>query len=206
MTQSIDAARLSLKGAFRPVIIGVSAAKEVIRSRLYVPPPETIGEQVPCYMHYPADRDLGFFAQLVAERSVVKTANGKLYRGWEQLPGRANEAADLAVYSYAALYVLLHFGLKLNKRADKISLTVGLPAATSGLLAAHGNPAANILVLTSEQCKVSAAMPGDTAGPTVMVTGSGTKPVGQRRSLLRLETKLAGVAPNGSAGQSGPAK
>ena len=107
------------KATFRPVILGVNAAKDAIRYRLALDQPQ-LGAAKPGYMHYPADRDSGFFAQLLAERSVVKSANGQRYRVWEQIPGRANEALDLAVYSYAALCGLLHFGLKLNRRADEI--------------------------------------------------------------------------------------
>ena len=106
--------------AFRPVIIGVNAAKDVIRSRLHLDPPRA-GEAVAGYMHFPDDRDLGYFAQLVSERSVMKQAGGQRYRVWELGAGRTNEALDLAVYSYAALCGLLHFGLKLNQRADDMN-------------------------------------------------------------------------------------
>lgn len=108
------------KATFRPVIIGVNAAKDVIRNRLHLLPPP-LGEALPGYMHYPADRDMGFFAQLVSERSVTKQVGGQRYRVWELPPGRANEALDLAVYSYAALCGLLHMGVKLNKRADDMA-------------------------------------------------------------------------------------
>jgi phage terminase large subunit GpA-like protein len=39
---------------------------------------------------------------------------------WEQIPGRANEALDCLVYSYAALCGLKHMGLKLNVRAANL--------------------------------------------------------------------------------------
>lgn len=104
---------------FRPYIIGVNAAKDIIRSRLKIeqPPAETA---CPGYMHYPQDRDVNFFAQLVSERSVRKRIGGKDVRVWEQTPGRANEALDLAVYSYAALCGLMQQGLKLNIMADRM--------------------------------------------------------------------------------------
>jgi len=104
------------KASFRPVIIGVNAAKDVIRARLHVEEPG------PGYMHFPSDRDINYFAQLVSERSVAKLVNGQRFRVWELPPGRANEALDLAVYSYAALCGLMHFGLKLNKRADEVAI------------------------------------------------------------------------------------
>lgn len=72
-------------------------------------------------MHYPADRDINFFAQLVAERSVKKHERGQIFRVWELMPGRRNEALDLAVYSYAALCGLTYMGLRLNRKADAIA-------------------------------------------------------------------------------------
>jgi phage terminase large subunit GpA-like protein len=99
------------KASFRPVIIGVNAAKDTIRARLHIEQPG------PGYMHFPADRDIGYFEQLIAERSVLKVTSGIRYRVWELPPGRANEAADCRVYAYAALCGLAHFGLQLNRRA-----------------------------------------------------------------------------------------
>lgn len=107
------------KSQFKPIILGVNAAKDAIRSRLHMEQPEA-GISSAGYMHYPVERDLHYFSQLLAERSVVKTAGGQRYRVWELLPGRANEALDCRVYSYAALKGLLHFGLNLNQFADSI--------------------------------------------------------------------------------------
>lgn len=109
------------KSSFRPVIIGVNAAKDSIRYRLH----QT--EKGPGYMHFPTDRDINYFAQLTSERSVSKTSGGQRYRMWELPPGRANEALDCRVYAYAALCGLLHLGLKLNKRADEVNALIGLP-------------------------------------------------------------------------------
>jgi len=108
------------KQAFRPVIIGVNAAKDIIRSRLAQEQPGA-DEPSPGYMHYPSDRDINFFAQLISERLVTKAVNGQRFRVWELAAGRANEALDLAVYSYAALCGLLHMGLKLNQRAEAVA-------------------------------------------------------------------------------------
>ncbi|WP_240775879.1 phage terminase large subunit family protein [Nissabacter sp. SGAir0207] len=107
------------KSTFRPVIIGVNSAKDVIRNRLHLDAPAA-GESKAGYMHYPHDRDLHYFSQLLAERSVVKTTGGFKYRVWELRAGRANEALDCRVYAYAALCGLLHSGLKLNVLADTI--------------------------------------------------------------------------------------
>lgn len=103
------------KASYRPIILGVNAAKDVIRTRLH------IEESGPGMMHFPADRDVNYFAQLTAERSVVKAVGGQRYRVWELLPGRRNEALDCRVYAYGALCGLLHFGLKLNRRADGLN-------------------------------------------------------------------------------------
>lgn len=102
------------KKSFRPVIIGVNAAKDSVRSRLH------IDEVGPGYMHYPADRDINYYAQLTAERSVRKVSGGQAYRVWELPPGRANEALDCRVYAYAALCGLIHHGFKLNRRAAEV--------------------------------------------------------------------------------------
>ncbi|MBV8973092.1 MAG: phage terminase large subunit family protein [Sphingomonadaceae bacterium] len=102
------------KKSFRPVIIGVNAAKDFIRTALGR---ERLG---PNYMHFPASRDIGYFQQLTAERSITKVVSGRKFRVWELPPGRANEALDCRVYAYAALAGLLHMGLKLNKRAGEV--------------------------------------------------------------------------------------
>lgn len=104
------------KSTFRPVILGVNAAKDVIRSRLHI---DKAGAG---YMHFPADRDINYFAQLTSERSVRKFSAGQHYRVWELPAGRANEALDCRVYAYAALCGLLHLGLKLNKRAEHVAV------------------------------------------------------------------------------------
>ena len=109
------------KASFRPVIVGVNAAKDVIRARLHL---DAAG---PGYMHFPVDRDINYFAQLTSERLITKLANGQKYRVWELPAGRANEALDCRVYAYAALCGLLHFGLKLNRRAEEVTTTIGPP-------------------------------------------------------------------------------
>lgn len=99
---------------FRPIIIGVNAAKDSIRSRLHI---EKSG---PGYMHFSVDRDLVYFSQLTAERLVIKESGGQRYSTWELPKGKANEALDCRVYGYAALCGLFHMGLKLNTRASII--------------------------------------------------------------------------------------
>lgn len=102
------------KSKFRPVIIGVNAAKDVIRNRL------AMERHGPGFMHYPADRGLNWFMQLTAERLKLKVISGKRVRIWEQIKGRANEALDMRVYAYAALMGLVHLGWKLNALAEEI--------------------------------------------------------------------------------------
>ncbi|WP_413506696.1 phage terminase large subunit family protein [Serratia proteamaculans] len=109
------------KASFKPIIIGVNAAKDTVRGRLHIEPPAP-GEPSASYMHFPADRDLNYFSQLLAERSVLKVSGGQRFRVWEQIPGRANEALDCRVYSYAALCGLFYLGLKLNQLADNITI------------------------------------------------------------------------------------
>jgi phage terminase large subunit GpA-like protein len=103
------------KATFRPVILGVNAAKDVIRDRLHKEEPG------PGYMHFPADRDINYFAQLTSERVLVKVSGGQKFRVWDLPPGRANEALDCRVYGYAALCGLTYLGLKLNQTADEVN-------------------------------------------------------------------------------------
>lgn len=131
------------KAGFKPVIIGVNAAKDAVRGRLHLEPPAA-GEPAPAYMHFPVDRDLQYFGQLLAERSVIKVSGGQRYRVWEQIPGRANEALDCRVYSYAALCGLMYMGLKLNALADAVA----------------GNPERLIEPPAEPQTKINLRFPG----------------------------------------------
>lgn len=116
------------KSSYRPIILGVNAAKDSVRSRLHIDAPG------PGYMHFPSDRDVNYFAQMTSERSVRKTSGGQHYRVWELPPGRANEALDCRVYAYGALCGLIHLGLKLNKRVDEVTSTIAesLPEPITG--------------------------------------------------------------------------
>lgn len=102
------------RSQFKPIIIGVNSAKDSIRSRLH------IEERGPGYMHFPVDRDIGYFSQLTSERLIMKEAAGQRYSVWELPHGKANEALDCRVYAYAALAGLFHLGLKLNALAIAI--------------------------------------------------------------------------------------
>lgn len=109
------------KQQYRPVILGVNAAKDVVRYRLHLQKPKEMGIPTPGYMHFPNDRDLNYFFQLTAEKIVVKQEGGQRYRIWELKPGRANEGLDCRVLAYAALCGLLHAGLQLNRRAAEVA-------------------------------------------------------------------------------------
>lgn len=119
------------KAQFRPIILGVNSAKDAIRGRLHLEPPAP-GMPAAGYMHFPEDRDIGYFNQLLAERLVYKVVAGQRFSVWEAIPGRANEALDCRVYGYAALCGLMHMGLKLNVRAANLEANPDkfLPAPT----------------------------------------------------------------------------
>lgn len=107
------------KSTFRPVIIGVNSAKDDIRHRLHLTPPEP-GQHAAAYIHFPVFLDLGYYSQLLSERLETRISGGQKYRVWTLRPGRANEALDCLVYAYAALKGLMHHGLRLNALADAI--------------------------------------------------------------------------------------
>jgi len=103
---------------FRPIIIGVNAAKEAIRQRLL------INEPGPGYCHFPLDdRGDGWYDQLVAERLVLERKHGLSIRRWMLPKGRANEALDTRVYAYAALQ-----GLYIVRKLDLDRQAVTLEA------------------------------------------------------------------------------
>ena len=102
------------KKTFRPVLISVSAAKDLISTWLAVEKPG------PGYMHFPHERDHGYFEQLTAEKLVPEHVGGRRVQKWKQKSGRANEALDCRVYAYAALCGLVYMNLRLNHRADEV--------------------------------------------------------------------------------------
>lgn len=112
------------KATYRPIVIGGNAAMDTIRSRLAIEPAEQLGAKNPGFMHFPADRDIGYFHQLTASRLVPKEKNGKRFRVWETPAGRANEAEDCRKYAYVALCGLVHMGLKLNARASAVAAQI----------------------------------------------------------------------------------
>jgi phage terminase large subunit GpA-like protein len=115
------------KKAFRPIILGVNAAKDTVRDRLIkTAEAETPGG--PGYMHFPSSYDVAGYDQLTAERLEIREASGRKYRVWVQIPGRANERLDCRVYAYGALCGLIHMGLKLNRRAEEVRAAIRPPS------------------------------------------------------------------------------
>lgn len=117
---------------FKPVIVGTNSAKDSIRNRL------ALDEVGPGYMHFNADRDLGWYMQLTAERLLTKVMSGRRYTVWDLPKGRANEALDCRVYAFAALQGLMHLGLKLNAVTDAVAAAPEIapeppPAPSDGL-------------------------------------------------------------------------
>lgn len=141
------------KSGYRPIVLGVNAAKDTIRARLAKEKP---GDG---YMHFPADRDINYYEQLLSERSVLKVVNGQKFRVWELPAGKTNEALDCRVYAYGALCGLFHMGFKLNKRADEVNAAV---TATSSELseaeAADVSAAAEQPIAAPEPAKPAVAV------------------------------------------------
>ncbi|CAE6811688.1 hypothetical protein R69746_05650 [Paraburkholderia aspalathi] len=139
------------KASFRPVILGVNAAKDTIRNRLH------LEEHGPGFMHFPSDRDIGYFEQLTSERSIVKVTNGQKFRVWELPSGRANEALDCRVYAYSALCGLTHLGMKLNRRADIVAAPLQFDGQVWEPAPAEAAPAPAAVVGAVPQAPRSAA-------------------------------------------------
>lgn len=118
----------SKKAAFRPIILGVNSAKDTVRNRLALAPPEP-GQPAPTgLMHFPVGRDLEYFEQLLAERIEAVRVSGQLVLKWTPLKNRANEALDCRVYAYAALCGLKHMGLQLNRRVERTQAPPDVPS------------------------------------------------------------------------------
>lgn len=103
------------KKTYRPIIIGVNAAKDTILLS-YLPK----SKPGPGTMHFNNDWDLGAFEQLTSERIHIEGTGTNKIRKWVPIAGRANERLDCRVYALAALRGLMHMGLKLNREADRV--------------------------------------------------------------------------------------
>jgi phage terminase large subunit GpA-like protein len=84
----------------------VDTGKDMVLSRLQIPPPSQPGLPAPGLIHLPTWVDEEYLAQLTAEKAIRKYVKGRgLVREWVKLRER-NEALDLEVYCLAALYIL----------------------------------------------------------------------------------------------------
>ena len=113
----------SRSAGYRPIILGVNAAKEAIRQKLLIEEPG------PGYCHFPHDRPEGWFDQLTSETLLIENKGGFSVRRWTLPRGKANEALDTRVYAYGALCGLYAVRkLKLERLAELME-TTALPAA-----------------------------------------------------------------------------
>ncbi|WP_242183106.1 phage terminase large subunit family protein [Sphingomonas sp. CARO-RG-8B-R24-01] len=156
------------RGKYTPVQVGTTSAKDSIRSRLHQEKPGS------GYMHFPADRDRNYFAQLTAERLVDKKGRGRTYKVWECPKNRANEALDCRVYAFAALVALQQGGLALNRTADQVGAAYTIVEVSV--------PAEPIVTVDNDTGESISIVPDD---PTTMLVkvGEAPKPAGPRRSL-----------------------
>ncbi len=100
----------------RAWLVGADTAKETLLGRLKNPTPGTPG-----FSHFPADREQGYFDQLLGEVLVTTYKRGQPKREWRPKPGVRQEALDARVYAYAALRALISMGLSLDNEADRIA-------------------------------------------------------------------------------------
>lgn len=134
--------RKTRKSGYRPVIIGVNAAKEWFRQKLLI---EATG---PGYAHFPTGRPGPYFDQLTSETLVVEKKGGFNTKRWSLIRGRANEALDCRVYAYAALCGLATLGISVESMADAIDR--GMPSAP---VAPPPEPTGNVIADTAMRLK-----------------------------------------------------
>ena len=121
------AGRPTQKEKITLIPIGTEAAKDWIFSRLKIEAPG------PGYCHFPSRYDEEYFAQLTAERAVIKFSSGVPRRSYRQIRPR-NESLDARVYSLAALRLL-------NPNLEKIAESLGRRAEETKKRAAPKKPA-----------------------------------------------------------------
>lgn len=115
--------------------ICTDTAKETFYSRLQIPAPTVETQSVPGYIHF-TEQDPEYFAQVTAEKALWKWMPGRgRIKKWEKLRDR-NEALDLWVYSFAALYILWppspRLWEELAERAEALKERVERGAEDSG--------------------------------------------------------------------------
>jgi phage terminase large subunit GpA-like protein len=137
---------------YRPIMIGVNAAKEAIRELLLVDTPG------PGYQHFPEDRPNNYFEQLTSEKLLLELKGGRTVKFWKAIKGVANEALDVRVYAYAALRGLM-VNRKFNfaKRATALeALGIGpaTPSAVGRQVRASESPSALLAGNTGQNSRV----------------------------------------------------
>ena len=78
--------------------VGTDTAKENIFARLNAED----GHET---LHFPMDLEEEYFKQLTAEKRITKWIRGRKTLAWKQIRPR-NEALDVTVYNFAAIYIL----------------------------------------------------------------------------------------------------
>lgn len=117
---------------YKPIIIGVSAGKEALRQRLLIEEPG------PGFCHFPTERSPAYFEQLTSERLLIERRNGSPTRRWVLPSHRHNEALDVRVYAYAALWGLYHVRkLRLERQAELLKAAMPVPAPVRQLVQAN---------------------------------------------------------------------
>jgi phage terminase large subunit GpA-like protein len=119
-------------------IVGVDSAKSVIYGRLKIEQPS------PGFSHFPAERPVGWFEQLLSETLVTTYSKGVPVREWRPKKGVRTEALDARVYGYAALCGLVSMGLRVDAEADRVAAL--RPATNAGVSpTAAPRPARSVL-------------------------------------------------------------
>ncbi|MGI9303358.1 MAG: phage terminase large subunit family protein [Gammaproteobacteria bacterium] len=95
--------------------LGVDTAKALLYQRL------NIDEPGPSFMHFSMAHELPFFEQLASEVLVPRYTSGRPKHVWEVIPGRRNEALDMAVYALSALEILGFDDKRLQERQELMS-------------------------------------------------------------------------------------
>jgi phage terminase large subunit GpA-like protein len=99
----------------RPEIIGVNAAKDYLRRRLWIEEPG------PGYQHFPIGRPEAYYQQLTSEDLFEERKHGVVLRRFKPRGRLANEALDTRIYALAAYFLKkeLH-GFDLEKAHRKM--------------------------------------------------------------------------------------
>ncbi len=98
-------------------IVGSTAAKEVVVSRLGIAQPGA------GFCNFPP-RDLDYFEQLLAEKPINRTVGGVRKRVWHKPANAANEALDCRIYNLCALHALRSYGFDLDREAERVAKIV----------------------------------------------------------------------------------